>query len=47
MRCQNGGKCQQMFLLQVITEPCFLSNIITAVICSILMPWNAANAAYL
>ncbi len=25
----------------------FLSNIITVIICSILMPWNAANAAYL
>lgn len=42
MRCENGGICRQMFLLQVITEPCFVSNIITAIICSILMPWNAA-----
>lgn len=25
----------------------FLSNIITVIICSILIPWNAANAAYL
>lgn len=46
-RCENGGICRQMFLLQVITESCFLSNIITVIICSILMPWNAANAAYL
>lgn len=47
VRCENGGICRQMFPFRAITETCFVSNIMTAIICFTLKPLNVANAAYL